>query len=132
MPEALFAYGSLQLPEVFEAVTLNKPEGTPAVLKHFQRTKLKGFGFPAILPVLGEETSGVFYPRLGADVWRRLDAFEDDFYERKAVAVQLADGSWGQASTYVLSETYRHLSRDEAWSLDDLDFQTIQDLLARL
>ena len=129
---SLFAYGSLQLTEVFEAVTLESREGVPAILGGFQRTKLRGFSFPALLPVPGAQTMGILYRSLGLDAWQRLDAFEDDFYERREVTVLLLDGALCQVFTYVLSDQYRHLSLDQDWSLDDLDSETIRDLLARL
>ena len=131
-PALLFAYGSLQLPEVFEAVTRQSRDGLPAVLEGFRRTKLKGFGFPAIVPVAGMETSGLVYTALEEDAWRRLDAFEDDFYDRKTVRVRLASGILLEAQTYVLSHQFLHLSLDESWSLDDLDTETLHKLLARL
>ncbi len=131
-PALLFAYGSLQLPEVFEAVTRQSRDGLPAVLEGFRRTKLKGFGFPAIVPVAGMETSGLVYTALEEDAWRRLDAFEDDFYDRKTVRVRLASGAVLEAQTYVLSHQFLHLSLDESWSLDDLDTETLHKLLARL
>lgn len=129
---SLFAYGSLQLTEVFEAVSLESREGVPAVLADFQRTKLRGFGFPALLPIPGVQTAGILYRSLGSDAWQRLDAFEDDFYERREVTVRLLDGALCEAFTYVLSGQYRHLSLDQEWSLDDLHSETIRDLLARL
>ncbi|MEY2697799.1 MAG: hypothetical protein RL333_1937 [Pseudomonadota bacterium] len=131
-PGLLFAYGSLQLPEVFEAVTRQSRDGLPALLEGFRRTKLKGFGFPAIVPVAGMETSGLVYTALEEDAWRRLDAFEDDFYDRKTVRVRLASGAVLEAQTYVLSHQFLHLSLDESWSLDDLDTETLHKLLARL
>ena len=135
MPDSrgsLFAYGSLQLPEVFEAVTRQSRKGVPAVLRDFRRTKLKGFGFPALRPALGIETSGVLYPALDEDAWRRLDAFEDDFYQRRAVTIHLSDTSLCLAYVYVLADGFLHLSLDEPWSLSDLDQTTIQHLLERL
>lgn len=131
-PDSLFAYGSLLLPEVFEAVTRQSRDGVPAVLDGFRRTKLKGFGFPAILPEAGMDTSGLIYTALEGAAWRRLDAFEDDFYDRKSVLIRLASGELLEAQTYVLSHRFLHLSLDESWSLDDLDRETLHQLLARL
>lgn len=128
----LFAYGSLQLPEVFKAVTALSREAHPAVLRGFRRTKLRGFGFPAIVPAEQEETSGILYHRIDEDAWRRLDSFEDDFYDRVSVKIELPDGSTCTAFTYVLTEGFRYLSLDASWSLSDLDSWTIRDLLARL
>lgn len=135
MPDSrasLFAYGSLQLPEIFEAVTQRSQEGVPAVLRGFRRTKLRGFGFPALLPAQGAETPGILYPLLDEDAWRRLDAFEDDFYQRTAVTVHLTDTSLRPAHTYVLAESFLHLSLDASWALNDLDQATIRNLLERL
>lgn len=128
----LFAYGSLQLPQVFEAVTGQSREGVPAVLRGFRRTRLEGFGFPAIIPAPQEETSGVVYLSLDTDAWGRLDDFEDDFYERKVVSVLLADGTCIEGCAYVLADDFRHLSLDLPWSLDDLHPETVSELLARL
>lgn len=129
---SLFAYGSLQLQEVFEAVTRQAFKGAPAVLEGFRRTRIRGFGFPAIIPAAGAETSGMVYHGLGAEAWRRLDAFEDDFYERKLVMIRSANGALFEAHTYVLSPCFSHMSLDEPWTLGDLDSATVQTLLARL
>ena len=131
-PRSLFAYGSLQLGNVFEAVTRQSLTGAPATLEGFQRTKLKGFGFPAIIPASGMQTPGLIYSGLLEEAWHRLDAFEDDFYERLRVIIHLANGEWIEADTYVLAKHCHHLSMNEPWSLDDLDPETIQTLLARL
>jgi len=128
----LFAYGSLQLPQVFEAVTRLSREGDPAILRGFRRTKLRALGFPAILPADQEETSGILYHSIDDDAWRRLDAFEDDFYDRVSVTIELLDGTSCSAYTYVLAEGFRHMSLDAAWSLSDLDSWTVRDLLGRL
>lgn len=135
MPDSccsLFAYGSLQLPEIFEAVTHQSGKGIPAILRGYRCSKLKGFGFSAIFPALGEETPGVLYRSLDPDAWRRLDAFEDDFYDRQLVRIRLGDGSICKAYTYVLSNQCLHLYLNEPWSLDDLDCGTVQDLLERI
>lgn len=131
-PCSLFAYGSLQLQAIFEAVTQQSREATPAVLEGFRRTQLRGYGFPAIIPAPGMTTPGRIYPALEEDAWRRLDAFEDDFYDRKIVMLRTANGAFHEAYTYVLSPRFLHLSLDEPWSLDQLDPETVQRLLARL
>lgn len=129
---ALFAYGSLQLRQVFESVTGCSRQPVPAVLEGYRRTRLQGFAFPAILPDPEASTDGVLYSELDDHAWLRLDAFEDDFYDRISVTVTFAGGEISESDVYVLRDDQAYLSLNVPWSLDDLGGEGLSGLLARV
>lgn len=121
----LFAYGTLQVASVFRAVTGIELTPEPATLPGYRCRRLAGRTFPGIVPDPKHETSGTFYRGIDDDVLERLDAFEDDFYERRAVDVAVG-GDSARAWVYVVALGHRDLLSDEPWDLerfvrDDLD-----------
>jgi gamma-glutamylcyclotransferase (GGCT)/AIG2-like uncharacterized protein YtfP len=127
---SLFAYGSLQLPEIFRAVTDMGLPSVPAVLDGYRRTSLRGFEFPGLYPDSSAITEGVLYQGVSAEAWLRLDRFEADFYERRTLSVRLAHGVSQQAEVYVLREASWALRLDLPWTLADLSDSEIKSLLS--
>lgn len=123
---ALFAYGSLQCRDIFGAVTGERRLGVPATLPGYRCVQLRGFSYPAVIPSDGALTSGVVYSDLSPELWARLDAYEDDFYERKCMRMLLDGGETSSVFVYVLAASSMDLALDTPWSLDDLDANDLQ------
>jgi len=105
--DSLFAYGTLQIPEIMSALcglaTASRSptagrshpvEGSawaalPARLQGFERCCVRGERFPGIRPRPETSTPGCLYSDLGDEHWELLDAFEGELYERRSVEVQL-------------------------------------------
>ncbi len=114
----LFAYGSLQLPQVMHAVTGRCFLGKPARLEHYVRRKLRGESFPGIRPLAGSTVHGLVFTDVDAYSLRRLDEFEGDYYRRRQLAIILYPDTEIKAETYVLSEKFYDLLLPEDWDLD--------------
>jgi gamma-glutamylcyclotransferase (GGCT)/AIG2-like uncharacterized protein YtfP len=93
---ALFVYGSLLFPDVLRAVLGRVPDRTPATAVGWRAAALRGRLYPGLVP--GDTTAtGLLITGLTPDEWRVVDAFEDEAYELRRLA--LADGHVGW--TYV-------------------------------
>jgi gamma-glutamylcyclotransferase (GGCT)/AIG2-like uncharacterized protein YtfP len=114
----LFIYGSLLAPAVLRALLDRQPAQQAAWLPGFRRAALRGPAFPGIVPAAGARASGALI-----DVCRRelgaLDAWEDDFFQRRRVRVCLPAGGELDAQAYVLAPRYRHLAAVRPWSAED-------------
>lgn len=103
MRRALFAYGTLQVPEVLAALAGRAHTSRPARLEGFERLCVAGEVYPAIRPRPGARTEGRLYEALDPDVWPILDAFEGGAYVRQLVEVNAGAGeSRVPAQAYVL------------------------------
>jgi len=127
--KSLFAYGSLQLPEVVRAVLGVALEGIPAQLPGYRRCRIRDRSFPGVRPETNGNCPGILYRRIGVAHWRLLDAFEDDFYRRCSLPVQLADGGCEIAEVYVVGEESRGILLDEPWDLEQFRAQYLQRFL---
>lgn len=80
----VFVYGSLMQEEVAAIILKRPPKRVAATLKGYHRYKIKGCVFPGIMrSESNEETvDGWVYTELTRDELNRMDAFEDEEYER--------------------------------------------------
>lgn len=111
-----FAYGSLEFPDVMEAVTGRRFAGCEAVLEGFARELLAERPYPGLAPRPGARTTGVLYDGLDVRAFELLDLFEDDFYARRALDVSGDDGRVVRAEVYVVEETHVSLLTGAPWS----------------
>jgi gamma-glutamylcyclotransferase (GGCT)/AIG2-like uncharacterized protein YtfP len=126
----LFAYGTLLIPEVMEVVAGRRLAARAAVLRGFRRRLLRGAVYPAVLPAPGEDTEGVVWSGLDQRALARLDRFEGELYERRRLAVELAEGGACEAFVYVLEPRHRALATDAPWELEVFRARHLRDYLA--
>ena len=117
MTANVFAYGTLCLSEVMELVAGEKVLGLPAELRNYSRYAIKERVFPGIVAEEHGLVDGVLYQGVSTEGLRRIGFFEDDFYERQEVCVELSDGTQCQASAYVIPDRLRHVLTQEPWDL---------------
>ncbi|KAH6638733.1 hypothetical protein C7974DRAFT_306053 [Boeremia exigua] len=103
MAHTAFFYGTLIAPPVLHRVIWGSPTPPtpthaallttrPAVLHGYQRRRVRGADYPAIVPAEGGEVRGVLVEGLSeGDVWR-LDVFEGGEYVRRVVRVRVEGG----------------------------------------
>lgn len=127
----LFAYGTLQLPEVMRAVTGRDFPARPARLPGYARRRLRGRSFPGICPAPGASADGLLFDGIDAQTLARLDAFEDDFYRRETLPVFTPDGAAWAAEVYVIRAECLGLLLPEEWSLDEFRRSQLQGFLLR-
>ena len=127
----LFVYGTLQIPEVFQAVTGRCVPAEPARLADHARYCLKGLSYPGLIVELGAVTDGLLFRRLGTPEVARLDAFEDDFYERLTVSVTTLAGETVKAEAYIVPAVSHHLIDPRPWCLDEFRRRSLHSFLDR-
>ncbi len=112
----VFTYGTLMIPEVWQAV-VGRPfaavEGTAA---GFAIYRVEGAVFPGIVAA-GERdlVRGVVYLDVDHASIARLDLFEDDFYERQTLWIDCADGERRAADSYVVPPENQKVLTQERW-----------------
>jgi gamma-glutamylcyclotransferase (GGCT)/AIG2-like uncharacterized protein YtfP len=121
MRHPLFAYGTLMLPALVEALLGRRLPARPARLDSFARYRVRGRPYPGIVAEPGAATEGVLLEGLTPEDLRRLDAFEGPRYQRCRVEVTAAGGARLPAETYVIPETGRSLLTNEPWSREHFE-----------
>lgn len=115
---ALFTYGTLVVPALFVKVSGEARPQVPVRLVGYRRGRVRRQPFPGIVPEETATTEGVIYQAVSQAQMTRVDAFEDDYYERTTVKVEtIADGQVIEAQTYVVAPRYRHLVTTEEWDV---------------
>jgi gamma-glutamyl AIG2-like cyclotransferase len=110
-----FFYGTLMAPSVLRRVIFGQslpdsttkrplPSPRPALLKDFQRHRVKNCDYPAIVSKTDATVRGTLVTGLTEGDWWRLDVFEGDDYTREVVKVLIrkdfkrndiqTDGEW--------------------------------------
>ncbi|MGO4612765.1 gamma-glutamylcyclotransferase family protein [Nocardia sp. 2YAB30] len=84
---ALFAYGTLQFPEVLKVLLGRVPSLEPADLTGWRAAVLPRRVYPGLVRTAGGLTRGAVLTDLSAAEWMILDAFEDDEYDLCRVRV---------------------------------------------
>ncbi|XP_051195162.1 AIG2-like protein D [Lolium perenne] len=90
---SVFVYGTLMSEEVVRVLLGRVPPSSPALLPNHQRFSIRGRVYPAILPVDGNEVSGMVFKGITDGELDVLDIFEDEEYVRETVGVSLSDSS---------------------------------------
>ncbi|GJL60411.1 MAG: hypothetical protein NPIRA03_32680 [Nitrospirales bacterium] len=118
MSDALFTYGTLQFPEVMEAVTGLALPWVEAEVPGFAQYRLRDCMYPGMVAREGAVTQGRVYTSLRFQAWELLDRFEDPVYCRELLEVYRPDGSTMTAHAYVLPVAQQHLLSSELWRMD--------------
>jgi gamma-glutamylcyclotransferase (GGCT)/AIG2-like uncharacterized protein YtfP len=125
----VFTYGTLEIPEVIEAVTGRSFAATPARLKHYARFLLADATYPGIVHDSGSEVEGVLYWDIDRDSLVLLDRFEADFYRRETVRVVSNSHAAIAACAYVVPPTQRGLLSNRPWDRDHFIEHHLADFL---
>ena len=131
MTDLLFTYGTLQLPEVMQAVSGSSHQWMEAQVHGYSQYLLIDRIYPGMIAQEKGVTSGRVYVGLNAVAWGLLDRFEDPVYERQEVVVHLARGEQVNASAYVLPMGYEHLLSSDPWTISWFAEQHLGDYVRR-
>ena len=112
----LFAYGTLIFPEVTEIVLGRVPPSEPALLRNFERKKIRGECFPAIYQREGARVNGLLFRELSEKDFKILDYFEAELYERREVSLKLNGARTEKVYTYIISKDSGSYLVPEDWS----------------
>lgn len=123
-PGALFAYGSLRVPEVMEAVTGRRLDSVPARLPDHAVLRVAGAVYPGLVERAGAIAHGRLYAGLDERTLRVLDAFEDAMYERLLLDVGPdAPGGPGAVPAFVyrVHASHRGALVDAPWDFEGFE-----------
>ncbi|MCB1228627.1 MAG: gamma-glutamylcyclotransferase [Verrucomicrobiae bacterium] len=128
----LFAYGTLLVPRIWRAVTRCDCPSEPATLPGYAIFRVLEADFPGIIESRPESSvPGRIFSGLDDEILARLDAYEDDFYERREVTLLDATGNPVQSQAYVVPARFREGLSDEPWTLDWFETEAMDSYLAR-
>ena len=113
----LYAYGTLQVPQIFAQIVGRPLESRPAVLDGFACFRVVDRVYPAIVRAPGSQVAGVVYAGLDAGDLERLDAYEGELYERQRLYLSTLGGPL-EAEGYVLRSEHQHLLSRDRWDLE--------------
>lgn len=113
----VFTYGTLMYPGVWNAVAGETSASVRGRAEGFAIFRVAEQVFPGIVGASpADAVQGVVYLDVGAEALRRLDQFEDDFYERQVVMVNCDDGQRREAEAYVVPHANRNVLTSEPWT----------------
>jgi len=115
--ENLFAYGTLMFPEVWHLVTLGAPfSAEPGSLQRYRIRRVKGASFPGIFYTGDsyDSVGGIVLKGVSAGTLRRLDAYEDSFYERR---IEFIEGN--RCQVYIVPEKSKQVLSNDIWRSEE-------------
>jgi len=115
----VFTYGTLEIPEVMEAVTGRSLASAEARAKGFAKFLLKGRIYPGMTAVRGSICSGRVYYHIDRRTLEILDAFEDDVYTREHIEVEVEGNRSLQAYAYLIRQQDRACLTATPWQPDE-------------
>ena len=130
MPD-LFAYGTLCFPAVIETIIGRVPHAASAVLSGYSCRCVFGKPYPGILEVPGSEVPGTLYFDISPSEWSALDDWEDEFYERRRVAVLTPRGEH-ECDTYAVKAERGEVLSGEIWTHEAFERDSLAPFLARI
>lgn len=128
MLNIIFAYGTLMLPEVMEAVTGGRFRSEAATLKDYARYRFKRRVYPGLAREEDGCVTGVVYPGLDGRSIQLLDQFEGPCYKRLAVMVESKNRTI-KCETYVVVDKYRALLGKAPWDIGHFSKVHLKDYL---
>ena len=93
MLHKLFAYGTLQLPEITERVIGRGLQGEPATLNGYRVGLVARANFPGIVPEATASVPGMLISCITQQELLKLDQYEGELYRRVRVKVLLGQRS---------------------------------------
>ena len=114
----LFTYGTLEIPEVMQAVTGCTFVSIEATAHGFARFLLQGRIYPGMIPNSKEATCGRLYFDVDLNALKVLDEFEDEVYRRQLISLQTQDGKSFEAFSYVIAVEDRGRLTSQPWCRD--------------
>jgi gamma-glutamylcyclotransferase (GGCT)/AIG2-like uncharacterized protein YtfP len=112
----LFAYGSLAVKGVMEALTGFQFRAQPACLNGYSRFALKDRIYPGIIPFEKGSVHGKLFSGVDTFSAAVVAHFEDAIYAAHAVTVHLQSGVSVLATTYVVQPQYQNFVTQQSWN----------------
>ena len=127
----IFTYGSLMFDQIWRRVVAGDYQKTTAVLKGYDRKRVRGESYPVIYPsAIHSQVPGIVYFNVSAADLEKLDIFEGEYYDRKNALVATHEGKKISAAVYVLREEFYPIISFEDWDaahFEKVDMQRFID-----
>lgn len=130
MSASLFAYGTLQIPEVIEKVTGRSWKGMAAMLTDYACFRLRGKPYPGVIAWPGCVTPGLLYVGIDPQSLEKMDRFEGDSYRRRAVDVTSERGHCHRAFAFVIPPECRQTLSEQPWDKQQFVERSLSSFLA--
>ncbi len=114
----LFAYGTLQIPQVMEAVTGKACPSRKATAYGYSRYLIAGEVYPGMIPQNESVVDGCLYEGLEEKMWMLIDQFEDPVYQRESIEVYVESQGPVKAWAYVWPSQHKARLSDDPWEMD--------------
>ena len=131
MADWLFTYGTLQFPEVLQAVSGLISSGREAKAYGYSQYQMVDKLYPGMIADSEGITAGQVYAGVDHVAWGLLDRFEDPIYQRQEVEVHLSGGPSVIAHAYVVPVRYAHLLSGEPWISSWFAAHYLEDYVSR-
>lgn len=115
----LFCYGTLQIPEVMQAVIGRHPRSRPADIRGYGAFRVRHAEYPGLRPAHRQTTRGQVYFGLTVSELAILDRFEGRLYRRRRLTVRTCDGRRRGAWAYVVLPARQQCLSPHAWNRRD-------------
>jgi gamma-glutamylcyclotransferase (GGCT)/AIG2-like uncharacterized protein YtfP len=113
----IFTYGSLMFEQVWSTVVNGTYSRSKARLFGYQRRKLSGETYPALIPgTRDDHVDGIVYFKIDPNDRERLDQFEGVYYAKKLETCILPDQRLVSAYVYVFKQEYSALVGEDSWN----------------
>ncbi|MEN8259282.1 MAG: gamma-glutamylcyclotransferase family protein [Pseudomonadota bacterium] len=116
MQSSLFTYGTLEFPEIMQAITGRLFRAVPGTLENHAAYLLRRRVYPGLRYDLNQTTVGTLYLDIDERSKKILDWFEDNCYQRRPVSVALHNGAMCRTEVYLLAPTHRQLLTKTRWN----------------
>lgn len=116
---ALFAYGTLTIAEIMKMIAGRSFSSKHAVLHGFVRSRIKGATYPGIMAWDDSHVKGKLYFNIDDDALEKLDAFEDQMFERILVHAVTDDGMVYEAFTFKVKDAAIDVLTDQDWDREE-------------
>ncbi|MFE0421812.1 gamma-glutamylcyclotransferase family protein [Streptomyces sp. NPDC058953] len=90
----LFCYGTLRFDAVLEALLGRIPSGVPVDAPGWRAAALAKRVYPGLVPAPGSTAPGLLLTDLSRREWAILNAFEDERYDLRPVALASGQRAW--------------------------------------
>ena len=114
----LFCYGTLQIPEVLEAVIGHPLQGAHAVLPGYTAYQVRRAEYPGLVRSPGNKTYGRLYRDVTPMELNVLDRFEGRLYRRQPQVIVKDSGQRIQAWVYMVAPGRQKQVSAKPWHLD--------------
>ena len=115
----LFTYGSLMFDQVWSLLINHDYQRSYGILNGFIRKAVINEHYPVVFRTSDtDRVEGLLYYNLRDADFRKLDAFEGEFYRRQQETIVLPQGLEIDAEVYVLKNSYLHIASEHAWDPD--------------